>query len=802
MADICKLNINGVIYDIKDSIARAIIETLQNEGYLKSTDVIDSLVSTNSTAPLSANQGRQLNINKIDNISINGNILTFYANGTSKGTITLPTQSSNGGLTAEQATQLLTAYTHSQSSHAPSNAEQNVQSDWNVTDNNSDAYIKNKPTKISSFTNDSKYATETFVTTKIAEAQLNGGEVDLSGYATKSEIPTKTSQLENDSGYITDISNLKLAYDSSTGVINLTYNNNIISSITIDISKKTYSIVNNLNNATTNNISGNIEEGSSYSAIITANIGYEISSITVTMGGTDITSSAVNGNNINIPNVTGNIVITVNTSVSESGRELTTTILNMQYASAHEVLPNAPIDDVWKDRPREGKGSTIPTQNCTECASGTHTASESYSAGSLWSTFGQWATIYKIKGTNLVENVGVEITDFKMWRYNENTNQWVLVNDTFDYGAFYYETFWNDGSAPLNDHKILSSDKKTYKCLMDSQTNGRCFHPFSAQKKWSNYGFTTNPSYIVVQMKARLIVWDENGADNRASANLCMNVCGDYWIRQGASFDDQWRHNGDMMIGYFKKITNDWRYVYMTTCPNTWDKGFPCDSATDSGSGDATSDPIELTLPSSMTCTKGEVFNITYNTNIEAVKHEMSWDGGTTYGDITSDIIADGTNYTYAHEAINDTTWNPVSRYIRVTDSDGNISIGSISITIVSNNFTATYNLTNCTTDNSSASVLEGDSYLSTITANDEYMLTNVSVTMDGVNVTNSVYSQLSYAVINSLTNCTSDNSTKEISYGSSYSATITANDGYDISSIKVIMNGIDITDDVIEESE
>ena len=79
--------------------------------------------------------------------------------------------------------------------------------------------------------------------------------------------------------------------------------------------------------------------------------------------------------------------------------DLTATILNMQYASAHEVLPNAPIDDVWKDKPREGKGSTIPTQSCTECASGTHTANESYSAGSLWSTFGQWGTIYKIKDT-------------------------------------------------------------------------------------------------------------------------------------------------------------------------------------------------------------------------------------------------------------------------------------------------------------------------------------------------------------------------------------------------------------------
>lgn len=37
------------------------------------------------------------------------------------------------------------AYDHSQITHAPSNAEANVQSDWNVTDTGSDAYIKNKP---------------------------------------------------------------------------------------------------------------------------------------------------------------------------------------------------------------------------------------------------------------------------------------------------------------------------------------------------------------------------------------------------------------------------------------------------------------------------------------------------------------------------------------------------------------------------------------------------------------------------------------------------------------------------------
>ena len=37
------------------------------------------------------------------------------------------------------------AFAHSQSAHAPANAEQNVQSDWNATNTTDDAFIKNKP---------------------------------------------------------------------------------------------------------------------------------------------------------------------------------------------------------------------------------------------------------------------------------------------------------------------------------------------------------------------------------------------------------------------------------------------------------------------------------------------------------------------------------------------------------------------------------------------------------------------------------------------------------------------------------
>jgi len=72
-----------------------------------------------------------------------------------------------------------------------------------------------------------------------------------------------------------------------------------------------YHIVSNiLTGCTNSNVAEKVIEGRSYSATISPNDGLFIRSITVTMGGEDITSSAVSGANINIANVTGDIVIT------------------------------------------------------------------------------------------------------------------------------------------------------------------------------------------------------------------------------------------------------------------------------------------------------------------------------------------------------------------------------------------------------------------------------------------------------------------------------------------------------------
>lgn len=68
-----------------------------------------------------------------------------------------------------------------------------------------------------------------------------------------------------------------------------------------------YSVTNNLTNCTTNNSATKVVEGESYSATITANSGYELKTVSVTMGGSPV---SVSGGVINIASVTGDIVIT------------------------------------------------------------------------------------------------------------------------------------------------------------------------------------------------------------------------------------------------------------------------------------------------------------------------------------------------------------------------------------------------------------------------------------------------------------------------------------------------------------
>lgn len=76
----------------------------------------------------------------------------------------------------------------------------------------------------------------------------------------------------------------------------------------------------NMNNVSSSNTASIVNDGDSYTTILSANSGYALSSVTVTMGGIDITDSVYNAETgtVSIPAVTGNIVITAAAVVSRT----------------------------------------------------------------------------------------------------------------------------------------------------------------------------------------------------------------------------------------------------------------------------------------------------------------------------------------------------------------------------------------------------------------------------------------------------------------------------------------------------
>ena len=128
-------------------------------------------------------------------------------------------------------------------------AEVNVQSDWDVADTSSDAFIKNKPaipTKTSDITNDSGFITSAALPTKTSDLTNDSGFItnqvnNLANYYDQTainsmfnalDVPTKTSDLTNDSGFLTT-STLPIATASSLGVVKIGSGINVASDGTI-----------------------------------------------------------------------------------------------------------------------------------------------------------------------------------------------------------------------------------------------------------------------------------------------------------------------------------------------------------------------------------------------------------------------------------------------------------------------------------------------------------------------------------------------------------------------------------------
>ena len=147
-----------------------------------------------------------------------------------------------------------------------------------------------------------------------------------------------TSTIVADSGYSIDSVVVTMggtvisgAYSGGTVTIASVTGDVSIAVVTSQIAPvvTTYTVTNNLTNCTTSNNAVSVNEGSSYSATITANSGYTLDSVTCTMGGV---SQTVTNGVISIASVTGNIVVTA--SATENVQPGDSAIYNWDFTQS------------------------------------------------------------------------------------------------------------------------------------------------------------------------------------------------------------------------------------------------------------------------------------------------------------------------------------------------------------------------------------------------------------------------------------------------------------------------------------
>lgn len=132
---------------------------------------------------------------------------------------------------------------------------------------------------------------------------------------------------------------------------------------------------------------------------------------------------------------------------------------------------------------------------------------------------------------------------------------------------------------------------------------------------------------------------------------------------------------------------------------------------------------------------------------------------------------------------------------ITIAKVTGNVVITAVAEII---SYSITNTLTKCSTNNNAAKANHNSAYEAIITADDEYKMDSLTVTMGGTNITSSVITPIvespkTYSVTNTLTHCSTNNNASTVEGGSVYEATITADDDYKMDSITVTMGGTNI---------
>lgn len=318
-----------------------------------------------------------------------------------------------------------------------------------------------------------------------------------------------------------------------------------------------YTITYTLNQATSSNSTKSIKKGSSYSTIVAANEGYDVKSIKVVMGGTDISNTAIKGSNINIPNVTGDITITVTTqekpetlTISNIGN-ITQTEKTEFYIEYSTNIAVAKHEVSWDG------GNTFYDKTSDVTANGT-TYKFKHDNKASAGTYKMAIRVTTAKGTTKTSNVftvtlatkdGLTFTQYK--RLNDG-----VITDTTD--GTYYSTL-NYISVTAGKSYTINLNKANYVCICYyNSSNSYVSYAEGNTDDWSNkelsYTFTVPANITKILICATA---DSSTAvtgtlkENGSSSSSLLDSTGAYVIDDfsGSSVDsNKWGYE----LGYVR----------------------------------------------------------------------------------------------------------------------------------------------------------------------------------------------------------------------------------------------------------
>lgn len=154
----------------------------------------------------------------------------------------------------------------------------------------------------------------------------------------------------------------------------------------------TYTVTSALVNVESSNASAVVNEGASYTATLTADDGYKVDSVVVTMGGENVTASVYADGVVNITAVTGNVIVTASARVIVPYEDIT------WHDTATSIGLNTSKYQCWAPHNMQAMGEYIYYLQC-------HSTGH---AGAV----APW-TLIRFKPTNVYDFEQIEIPEFK-----------------------------------------------------------------------------------------------------------------------------------------------------------------------------------------------------------------------------------------------------------------------------------------------------------------------------------------------------------------------------------------------------